>query len=465
MPPKTKILIVEDQYIEASNLELILLRAGYQVCDIARSVAAALKIISTEKPDMVLVDIQLQGRLTGIDLAKMLSQKNIAFIFISANSRQQVLDAAKMTRPYGFLLKPFREKDILIALDVALYTHMQDIELKLKNKAAANPLLEAKAGSNIVGDSKAVLLLLSNIKVVSQSEVAVMILGESGTGKELIAQNIHKQSARSNQPFVTVNCAALPANLIESELFGHEKGAFTDASTTRIGKFEQANGGTIFLDEIGEIPLEIQAKFLRVLQEKEIEIVGGRTKKVDVRILAATNRNLQEAMASGRFRADLYYRLNVFPIVSPPLRARIDDIPLLANYFAKKYSNQEAKNITGIETHVMELLQQYQWPGNIRELENIIHRAVILCSGDKISYVDMETEPGRTSSAFSRSKNINDVEKEHIESVLKECDWKVYGSGGAAEILGMKVPTLNSRIKKLGIKKLGLKKNNRPYKG
>ncbi len=464
MPSKTKILIVEDQYIEASNLELILLRAGYTVCEIARSVAAALKIIASEKPDMVLLDIQLQGRLTGIDLAQMLSEKNTAFIFISANSRQQILDAAKVTRPYGFLLKPFREKDILIALDVALYTHMQDRELKLKNKTPVDPLHRANGASNIIGDSKAVLLMLSNIKIVSQSEVAVLILGESGTGKELVAQSIHKQSARSSKPFITVNCAALPANLIESELFGHEKGAFTDASVARTGKFEQANGGTIFLDEIGEIPLETQAKFLRVLQEKEIEVVGGKTKKVDVRILAATNRNLIEEMASGRFRADLYYRLNVFPVISPALRCRADDIPLLANHFVQKYSAQEGKNIIGIENQVMELLIRYQWPGNIRELENVIHRAVILCSGNKINYIDLEDQPNEAPAAFGRSRNMIEVEKEHIISVLKECDWKVYGSGGAAATLGMKVSTLNSRIKKLGIHKVGLKKNNTPYK-
>src|ERR1700744_1366994 len=422
MPSKTKILIVEDQYIESSNLELILLRAGYVVCEIARSVASALKIIGNERPDMVLVDIQLQGRLTGIDLAQMLSQKNIAFIFISANSRQQILDAAKMTRPYGFLLKPFREKDMLVALEVALYTHLQDQELKLKNKKAADPLHKVSVGSNIIGDSKAVLLVLSNIKIVSQSEVAVLILGESGTGKELIAQNIHKQSARSGKPFITVNCAALPANLIESELFGHEKGAFTDASVARIGKFEQANGGTIFLDEIGEIQLETQAKFLRVLQEKEIEIVGGKTKKIDVRILAATNRNLLEEMASGRFRADLYYRLNVFPITCPSLRSRPEDIPLLAEHFVKKYSSLESKKITGINEQVLASLQQYLWPGNIRELENVIHRAVILCQGEQINYIDLNAQPDR-SPVLGRSKNINDVEKEHILSVLKECGW------------------------------------------
>jgi two-component system, NtrC family, response regulator HydG len=461
---KAKILIVEDQYIEASNLELILKRADYEVCDIARSVPAALGIIAGAKPDMVLIDIYLQGRLTGIDLAQMLSQKNIAFIFISANSRQEILDAAKVTRPYGFLLKPFREKDILIALDVALYTLKQDRELKLKLKTPADPLQRLAMDSNIIGASKEALLLNSNIKIVSQSEVAVLILGESGTGKELIAQTIHKQSNRANRPFITVNCAALPGNLIESELFGHEKGAFTDALTSRIGKFEQAQGGTIFLDEIGEIPLETQAKFLRVLQEKEIEVIGGKTRKIDVRVLAATNRDLQEAMAAGDFRADLYYRLNVFPIVSPPLRARIDDIPLLARHFIKKYSALEDKKVQGIDDRTIESMQQYAWPGNIRELENVIHRAVILCVGEKIGYVDLESQHTGSAPVFNPSRNIVDVEREHILAVLKQCDWKVYGPGGAAEVLGMKVPTLNSRIKKLGIIKLGLKKNNRPYK-
>ena len=464
MLSKAKILIVEDQYIEASNLELILRRASYEVCDIARSVAAALKIIASEKPDMVLVDIHLQGKLTGIDLAQMISQKNIAFIYISANSRQEILDAAKVTRPYGFLLKPFREKDILIALEVALYTQRQDRELRQKLKKPVDPVQHLATDSNIVGVSKEALLLNSNIKIVSQSEVAVLILGESGTGKELIAQTIHKQSKRANRPFITVNCAALPANLIESELFGHEKGAFTDALTTRIGKFEQAQGGTIFLDEIGEIPLEAQAKFLRVLQEKEVEVIGGKTRKIDVRVLAATNRDLREAMASGDFRTDLYYRLNVFPIVSPPLRVRIDDIPLLANHFIKKFSVLEGKKVNGIDDPVIELMQQYQWPGNIRELENVIHRAVILCSGEKIICVDLESQPTGYTSVIGQPKNIANVEREHILAVLEECDWKVYGPGGAAEILGMKVPTLNSRIKKLGIKKMGLKKNNRPYK-
>ena len=461
MPSKAKILIVEDQYIESSNLELILIRAGYIVTDIARSVGAALKLIAAERPDMVLLDIQLQGNMTGIDLGSMLSQKDIPFIYISANSRQQILDAAKMTQPYGFLLKPFREKDIIITLEVALHRNLKSKELKEKGKIPVDPIRRMAIGCNIIGESKSVHLMISNIKTVVHSDVAVLILGESGTGKELVAQNIHLQSSRSSKPFITINCAALPSNLIESVLFGHEKGAFTDASNARSGKFEQANGGTIFLDEIGELPLETQAKFLRVLQEKEIEVVGGKSKKVDVRVLAATNRNLQEEMASGRFRADLYYRLNVFPIVAPALRNRTEDIHLLINHFVKKYSAQEGKNITGVDDNCMKLLQQYQWPGNVRELENVIHRAVLLCPGKIISHIEMDTPPLSALAPLANpNNNISDMQKEHILKVLKQCGWKVSGHRGAAEVLGMKVSTLNSRIKKLGIEKRSFYNNN-----
>lgn len=463
MALKAKILIVEDQYVEANNLELILTREGYAVCGIARSVGEALKIIAIERPEMVLLDIQLQGKLSGIDLGQILSQKNIAFIFISANSKKQILDAAKITQPYGFLLKPCRDKDILVTLEVALYKREQETDLLKKRNQLVQPVADATDKSGIVGNSNIVQSLLNNVKIVSQSEVAVLILGESGTGKELIAQSIHKQSSRAAHPFITINCAALPANLIESILFGHEKGAFTDASKARIGKFEQANGGTIFLDEIGEIPLDIQAKFLRVLQQKEIEVVGGRVKKVDVRILAATNRNLQEEMASGHFRADLYYRLNVFPILSPPLRNRLEDIPVLAKHFACKYSNQEGKKITRFSDSVLEKLQKHSWPGNIRELENVIHRAVIMCQGEEIDYVLLDEQPLLSSFGPAASDNIIDVEKEHILRVLKQCGWKVSGQKGAAEILGMNVSTLNSRIKKLGIEKEDVAKGSKIY--
>jgi len=280
MKHKAKILIVEDQYIESNNLEILLKRADYRVCTIARSVTSAVKVIEKEDPDLVLLDIQLNGKLNGIDLAKLLSRKNIAFIYLSGNSKQQFLDAAKITRPYGFLAKPYREKDLLIMLDVALYAHRENMALT-RQSPVPGPASESDKNRflDMIGHSAPMLKLQEHMRRIANSEVSVLIFGESGTGKELIAHNIHLMSGRAGRPLVCVNCAALPPSLIESELFGHEKGAFTSALDKRIGRFEQADGGTIFLDEIGELPLDVQSKFLRVLQEKEIEIIGGKTKK------------------------------------------------------------------------------------------------------------------------------------------------------------------------------------------
>lgn len=278
-----KITIVEDQFIEANNLRLILRKAGYVVGTIARSVSEGLTIIENEKPDLVLLDIYLKGNLTGIDLAKTLQEKNIAFVYLSANSNKQVLEAAKATKPYGFLVKPFREKDVLVMLDVAWYLHSQSKGSNSNSKKliADSTKTEFK---EIIGDSAAMRDVLNDVKIVGASDISVLLLGESGTGKEMIAQAIHRVSSRKLKPFVAINCAALPANLVESELFGHEKGSFTGASDKRIGKFEQGNEGTVFLDEIGELSLELQVKLLRVLQEREVEPIGGKTKKVDVRI-------------------------------------------------------------------------------------------------------------------------------------------------------------------------------------
>jgi two-component system response regulator HydG len=248
----TKILIVEDQFIEANNLRIILRKAGYIVCTIARSVKEGLEIIENETPDLVLLDIHLKGNLTGIDFAKTLRDKNIAFVFLSANSNKQILDAAKATKPYGFLVKPFREKDVLVMLDVAWYLHRQNQDSNGSSKPPIAGLSENNF-KEIIGNSESMLEILNDVKIVGTSDISVLILGESGTGKELIAQSIHRISSRKLKPFVAVNCAALPANLIESELFGHEKGAFTGAIEKRIGKFEQGNEGTVFLDEIGGI--------------------------------------------------------------------------------------------------------------------------------------------------------------------------------------------------------------------
>jgi transcriptional regulator with GAF, ATPase, and Fis domain len=300
--------------------------------------------------------------------------------------------------------------------------------------------------------------VLEHLMIVAPLETSVLILGESGTGKERIADCIHLHSPRRNRPLIKVNCAALPASLIESELFGHERGAFTGATERRQGKFEQAEGGTLFLDEIGELPFDLQVKLLRVLQEREIERIGGSaTIKINVRIIAATNRNLEKEVAEGRFRIDLYYRLNVFPLVLPPLRERRDDIPVLANHFAEVFSRKTGKRIAGFSEKVLEDMMNYSWPGNIRELEHLIERSVLLAKGAMITELPLpkvvrEVIPS-LADPKERVKSIDEIERDHILAVLKKCNGKISGSGGAAELLNLNVSTLNSKIKKLGIEK------------
>jgi transcriptional regulator with GAF, ATPase, and Fis domain len=282
-------------------------------------------------------------------------------------------------------------------------------------------------------------------------------LGESGTGKERVADCIHNLSPRKNNPFVKVNCAALPSTLIESELFGHEKGSFTGASDRRIGKFEKADKGTIFLDEIGEISLDMQVKLLRVLQEKYIERIGSKDiTKVDVRIIAATNRNLEKEVAEGRFRLDLYYRLNVFPIELPPLRERTEDIPTLVHHFINIYNRKAGKKITGLSDKVLKSMTEYNWPGNIRELENLIERSVLLTKGTIIEEIFLSPKHARNDSSTNqdlRMKTIFENERDYIINILKKCNGRIWGAGGAAEILNIPPTTLRSKMKKLGIAK------------
>jgi len=456
---KAKILIVEDQFVEANNLRLMLEHAGYKVCTIARSVPVALKIIEKEHPDLVLLDIMLQGELTGIDLAKSLKAKNIAFVYLSANSNKPIFALAKATKPYGFLVKPFRDKDVLVMLDVAWYLHqeqLQNINQKKVVKPVGNETDRPSGLDYIITESEDMLQALTSVKTVASTDTSVLILGESGTGKELIARGIHQASRRASKPFIVVNCAALPQNLIESELFGHEKGSFTGAYNKRIGKFEQANEGTIFLDEIGELPLELQVKFLRVLQEKEIERIGGQSRKINVRVIAATNRDLEEEILVGRFRIDLYYRLNVFPILLPPLRERKGDILLLAHHFIKFYSKREGKKVSGLSERTAKEMVNHPWPGNVRELENLIERSVLMATGSKIEHITLSKgglqKTELTEEDSEKLKTMEEHMRDYILTVLKKCNWKIYGKGGAAEILGMNVSTLNSRIKKLRIK-------------
>ncbi|RUT69610.1 sigma-54-dependent Fis family transcriptional regulator [Flavobacterium cupreum] len=447
---KEKILIVEDEFIVANDLKIMLVKAGYQVTGIASSVVQARKLIGEKRPDWVLLDIMLKGDLTGIDLAWELRELQLPFLYISANTNQTTLEAVKATHPYGFMVKPFRERDLIVMLDIARYRFDQE-----KGAFTALPTAtENQEIEGIIGTSPLLQDVIEKIKIVAPAETSVLILGESGTGKERVAHAIHDLSLHKSNPIVVVNCAALPHSLIESELFGHEKGAFTGANALRIGKFEQADNGTIFLDEIGELPLDSQVKLLRVLQEKEIQRLGGnKTIKINVRIVAATNRSLEKEVAEGRFRLDLYYRLNVFPIQLPALKERREDIEALSLYFLKKYAASARKNVSAISASALEQLLQYDWPGNIRELEHLIERNVLLAKTTEIEKFDLPSPASNPVQMISgQMKSMEEMEKEHIMKALETCDGKVSGPGGAAELLKMQPQTLYSKMKKLGIK-------------
>jgi PAS domain S-box-containing protein len=343
-----------------------------------------------------------------------------------------------------------------------LAERLKEIEALKNQLALENKYLqeEIKLNNNfeeIVSKSKIFHKVLQQIEQVASTDATVLILGESGTGKELVARAIHNISNRSKRPLVKVNCATLPANLIESELFGHEKGAFTGALERKIGRFELADSGTIFLDEIGELPVELQSKLLRVLQEGEFERLGNpKTMKVNVRVIAATNRHLQTAIEKREFREDLYYRLNVFPIHCPPLRERKEDIPLLIKHFLQKFEGKMGKKITSVSSKVIEALMAYDWPGNIRELENLIERAMILNAGNSLEHGEWLPQASfvtKSGNGKPYAQKLEEVEKEHIIETLKKVNWKVSGEKGAAKILGLNPTTLEARMKKLGIKR------------
>ncbi|RBQ11871.1 sigma 54-interacting transcriptional regulator [Pedobacter miscanthi] len=642
-----KVLIVEDEYVVANNLRLILSKAGYSIIGIAISVEDALEQMHKQKPDIVLLDIMLNGERSGIDLAKILTAQHIAFVYLSANSNQTILEEAKKTDPYGFLVKPFREKDLIVTLDIAWYRQKNNVEARLlqevslqkqlldisnrkseaKQKlleisqairifipfdlivtradsdsgyvncgylrtgfseyefivetelvASVNPkqslsrktfstdngpaffshpnqeseinrnskipgervwmnyfkmeserifrlkigtgtefsyifysrqrdlytqkhtevlrlftkclsnvtekmlypsisslnrslgeplynkskLLERREFNGIIGSHSLLLAALDLTIQVAPYNTSVLILGESGTGKEKIARAVHQLSSRRDKPFIQVNCGAIPSTLIESELFGHVLGAFTGATEKRKGKFELASGGTIFLDEIGELPLDMQVKLLRVLQEKEVNAVGGNSPfKVDVRVVAATNRNLEKAVAEGKFRLDLYYRLNIFPITIAPLRERKSDIPALVNFFVNKFCKEFNKPIPDIEGAMMDQLYGYQWPGNIRELENIIERSVIINEdSSKLNLKQPLTEILVGNSPISAIETLDDVkqiqmetERAHLISVLTISKGRIRGQNGAAELLKIKPTTLESKLLKLNIRR------------
>jgi PAS domain S-box-containing protein len=317
---------------------------------------------------------------------------------------------------------------------------------------------EVSAGYNfgeIIGQSTALSYVFLRVEQVAPQDATVLLLGETGTGKGVIARAIHGRSARKDRPMITVNCTSLPANLIESELFGRERGAFTGASARQIGRFELADGGTIFLDEIGEMPLELQSKLLRVIQDGEFERLGGpRTVKVDVRIIAASNRNLEEEVRNGRFREDLFYRLNVFPITIPPLRERKDDIPLLVSHFVAKLGKKTGKKIEIVSKATLKTLQEYQWPGNVRELESVIERAVITSQGPALQVLDRFDAFRKAGESLGQDvKALAELEHDHILRVLQKTGWRIEGNNGAALLLGLNPSTLRARMRKYGIRR------------
>ncbi|PYQ67093.1 MAG: Fis family transcriptional regulator [Acidobacteria bacterium] len=351
------------------------------------------------------------------------------------------------------LLASIAEQVALALENLLAYEEIAALKARLEeeNVYLQEEVRTEAAFGDVVGQSPAVLGVLATVRKVAKTDSTVLVTGETGTGKELIVRAIHDLSRRKDKLLVKVNCAALPAGVIESELFGHERGAFTGALTRKVGRFELANRGTLFLDEVGDLPLELQAKLLRVLQDGEFERVGGtQTLKADVRLIAATNRDLERAVAEERFRADLYYRLNVFPIVLPPLRKRLQDVPRLARHFAMLYAAKMGKNVGPLSENVLARLAAYSWPGNVRELQNIIERAVILSPNGRFELGEFATAPAG-GDAKAKARSLEDVEREHILVVLEETGWRVSGERGAAKILGLKRTTLEARMKKLEI--------------
>jgi formate hydrogenlyase transcriptional activator len=342
-----------------------------------------------------------------------------------------------------FLTKPVNDEDLLDAIQQAIG---RDPRVRRRQGDPGRPTVEG-----IVGRSAALKAVLKQVEVVAPTESTVLILGETGTGKELIARAIHTISSRSSRAFVKLNCAAIPSGLLESELFGHEKGAFTGAVAQRIGRFELADGGTLFLDEVGDIPLELQPKLLRVLQEQEFERLGStRTQRVDVRMVAATNRNLEQMVGDKQFREDLYFRLNVFPLRIPPLRERAGDIPLLVRHYVDTYAQRMNKRIETIPEERMAALCRQAWPGNIRELQNFIERAVILTPGSVLQ-IQLDERERATPVTSPTANTLEDMEREHILLILRETGGVVGGRNGAALRLGLKRTTLLSKMERLGI--------------
>jgi DNA-binding NtrC family response regulator len=509
-----EILVVDDTPANLRLLTELLTQQNYHVRP-ASNGALALKSVAAKIPDLILLDVNMPG-MDGYEVCRRLKadeqSSRIPVIFISAfgDTRQKVtgFEAGGI----DYITKPFEAEEALARVRTHLRLRqaeealrnarstlelrvqertaelqssnqalreseekarqaLEEIEalksqLELQNSYLQEEVVEAKAFGELVGQSHALQCIVKQIDLVAPTEASALIMGESGTGKELVAREIHQRSRRKDKPLVRVNCASIPKDLFESEFFGHTRGAFTGAVRARAGRFEAAEGGTIFLDEIGEVPLDLQSKLLRVLQEKSYERVGeDRTRRADVRVIAATNRNLQRQVETGRFREDLYYRLNVFPIQVPPLCERMEDIPLLAKHFIELSIRELGCPKPRLTHAALAKLQDYHWPGNIRELRNVIERAIIISRGGALDFDLPVTEsavvPSRPAAPaksdaepeFLTEAELQRRERNNLMTVLEKAHWRIKGENGAAELLGVKATTLKARIKKMGLKR------------
>ena len=443
------VYVVDDDVSMRESVGSLIRSAGLRV----ETFASAQEFLArprAEVPSCLVLDVKLPG-LSGLDLQQELAKADvqIPIIFLTGCGDIPMSVRAMKAGALEFFTKPFDDEALLDAIYQGI-ARCRKVPNKRKKGAWHGP-------EDIIGTSAALKFVLTRVAVVAPADSTVLILGETGTGKELVARAIHGRSQRSSRPLVCVNCAAIQPGLIASELFGHEKGAFTGALQQRLGRFEQAEGGTIFLDEVGDLPAETQIALLRVLQEREFERVGGNHPvRADVRVIAATNRDLHAAMLAGSFRSDLFYRLNVFPIEVPPLRKRREDIPLLVEHFIRLHAVRAGRTIRGVDKKTLEMLQAYSWPGNVRELQNVIERSVIGCDTEELSVEESwfprpSVQAGPASEPFAGE--LVKQEKEMIEAALADTRGKVSGPSGAAAKLGLRPSTLESRIRSLKIDK------------
>ncbi|MDD3637378.1 MAG: sigma-54 dependent transcriptional regulator [Bacteroidales bacterium] len=440
---KNSILIVDDEASVRDSLYNWFLEDGFEV-SCAEDASKALKILDHEHFDIILADIKMPG-MDGLELLRRIKQikPDAIIIIITAFATVDTAVQALKDGAFDYVTKPFDPDDLSHLIRNAL----RQVSLKEENETLRERVSALEQVEDIIGESQAVKKMLTEVEQVAQSNTSVIITGESGTGKELIAKAIHANSLRKFFPLVSVHCGALTESLLESELFGHEKGAFTGAVYTRKGRFEMADNGTIFLDEIATISSKMQVELLRVLESKSFVRVGGnKTITSDFRVICATNRDLKKMVNEGSFREDLYYRLNVVNINVPPLRERKDDIPLLVNYFIAKYCKSMSRPLVNMEAAAMKRLQDYDFPGNVRELENIIERAIVVGNGKEIKLRDLPLSKPVT---LSKTESLNDLEKQHIAQVLTKYSWNI---SRAAQALGIDRVTLYNKIKKYDLK-------------